>query len=62
MSPTLEVCEQWGVMRACRRVVGCPLAMADGLIAATALHSGMALVTRNTKDFEGLGVELINPW
>ncbi len=62
ISPTLEVCEQWGVMRARRRVVGSPLAMADGLIAATALNSSMALVTRNTKDFEGLGVELINPW
>jgi len=36
--------------------------MADGLIAATALHTSMALVTRNTKDFRDLGVELINPW
>ena len=60
--PTLEICEQWGVMRARRRVAGRPLGMADGLIAATALNSGMAIVTRNTKDFNGLGVELINPW
>ena len=60
--PTLEISEQWGVLRARRRLDGNPLAMADGLIAATALNAGMALVTRNTKDFERLGVELINPW
>ncbi len=62
LTPTLEVCEQWGAMRARRRGIGKPLAMADGLIAATALNSGMALVTRNTKDFDDLGLELINPW
>ena len=35
---------------------------ADTQIAATALHSGMALATRNVKHFEGLGIELIDPW
>ncbi len=62
LSPSLEICERWGVLRAERKKTGQPLAMADGLIAATALHESMALVTRNTKDFHGLGVELINPW
>jgi len=60
--PTLEICEQWGAMRARRQVGGKPLGMADGLIAATALNAGMALVTRNTSDFDGLGVEILNPW
>jgi predicted nucleic acid-binding protein len=60
--PAQEVCELWGTLRAQRRHRGLALPMADGLIAATALHSSMALVTRNTKDFQGLGVELINPW
>ena len=60
--PSQEVYELWGTLRAKRRRSGNPLAMADGLIAATALHHSMAIVTRNTKDFQDLGVELINPW
>ena len=35
---------------------------ADGLIAATALEHGLTVVTRNVKDFTGLGVSLFNPW
>ena len=34
----------------------------DGQIAATALARGLQLATRNTKDFEGLGLDLIDPW
>jgi predicted nucleic acid-binding protein len=34
----------------------------DGLIAATALVHGMAIVTRNVADFEASGVRLLNPW
>ena len=35
---------------------------ADAQIAATALSNDMMLATRNLKDFEGLGIGLINPW
>lgn len=34
----------------------------DALIAATALVHGLIVVTRNTKDFDKSGVELLNPW
>ena len=34
----------------------------DALISATALVHGFVVVTRNTKDFEETGVELLNPW
>jgi predicted nucleic acid-binding protein len=38
------------------------LNVADGLIAATALHHGMRLMTRNVTDFEPTGVVIIDPW
>jgi toxin FitB len=34
----------------------------DALIAATALTHRLTLVTRNTVDFERMGVVLLNPW
>jgi len=38
------------------------LSSMDGLIAATAIAQELTLATRNTKDFEGLGIELFDPW
>ncbi len=35
---------------------------ADCAIAAIATARGFMLATRNTKDFKGSGVELLNPW
>jgi predicted nucleic acid-binding protein len=34
----------------------------DAYIAATALVHNLTIVTRNTRDFEGTGVKLFNPW
>lgn len=39
-----------------------PLPVVDGLLAATARITGMTLATRNTKDVERTGVDLINPF
>lgn len=49
-------------LRARARRSGRTLHLADALIAATAGLRRLALATRNTRDFEGLGVQLINPW
>jgi predicted nucleic acid-binding protein len=32
------------------------------LLAATAIQHGLKLVTRNDRDFEFSGLEVINPW
>lgn len=45
-----------------RRRRGRPIPFADAQIAAIARVQGAALATRNTDDFEGCGVRLINPW
>ncbi len=34
----------------------------DAYIAATALVHNLTVVTRNTRDFDGTGVRLFNPW
>ncbi len=39
-----------------------PLPVIDSLIVATALVHNLSLVSRNTKDMEDSGVEVINPW
>jgi predicted nucleic acid-binding protein len=44
------------------RARGRQITMADGLIAATALEHGLTLATRNVKDFENLGLTIVNPW
>lgn len=45
-----------------RRAIGRPMSVADGQIAATALSHGARVATRDTRDFDGCGIELINPW
>ena len=42
--------------------VGRPVLAIDSLLAATALHHNLRLVTRNTRDFDYAGLEVFNPW
>ena len=35
---------------------------ADCFIAATALHLGLTIITRNVADFQGLPLSILNPW
>jgi predicted nucleic acid-binding protein len=51
------VMSAWAEMRVTRT-----LPLADSLIAATALAHGLTVATRNTTDFQDLGVRLVNPF
>jgi len=55
----IAVAGRWGRLAAS---VGRPLPAIDSLLAATALEHDLVLVTRNVKDFENLGLSLIDPW
>jgi hypothetical protein len=52
----------FGSIVAARRIQGRPMGIADGQIAAIARCCHASLATRDTDDFEGCGVQLVNPW
>lgn len=55
----VKVADRWGKLltTAVR-----PLPAIDSLLGATAAHYGLNIVTRNSQDFENLGLSIINPW
>lgn len=59
---TQAIAKRWGALDGQRQMAGRPLSVPDGMIAATAFEHKLAVVTRNVKDFEGLGVTILNPW
>ena len=56
------VADRWGAVSAAAAARGKPVPVVDGLLAATALHYNLVLVTRNTADVAGAGVSTLNPW
>jgi len=54
---TLPIARLWGSFG-----VPDPVPTVDGLLAATAHHHGLVLVTRNEKDVEATGVSVLNPF
>lgn len=59
---TRAIAEHWGTLDGQRQLAGRPLNIPDGQIAATAREHGLTVVGRNIRDFEGLGVQVLNPW
>jgi predicted nucleic acid-binding protein len=57
-----EVLMQWGTLIARLESTGITLPAIDSLIAATTLTHKLTLVTRNEDDFNGTGIEIVNPW
>jgi toxin FitB len=59
---TKAIADRWGQITIKAKRKGIAITTADGLIAATALEHGLAIVTRNVKDFAEVGVLIVNPW
>ena len=60
ISLDVDTMAEWGRIRANSDRT---IPVVDSLIASAAISHHMTLVTRNTKDFEGIeGIMLINPW
>jgi predicted nucleic acid-binding protein len=59
---TEAIAERWGALSAAAARKGRPLPVIDGLLAATALHHDLMLVTRNDTDVCATGVPTLNPW
>ena len=59
---TIEIAQRWGALTATAAKKGRPVPVIDGLLAATASHHSLALVTRNDSDVSGTGIPTLNPW
>lgn len=59
---TTDIAQRAGELRGRLAAQGSPRSQADMLIAATALVHGLTLVTRNSRDFDGCGLPLLNPF
>ena len=58
----VAVAQEWGVTIEKARSCGITVSVMDAFLAATARAHDLKLVTRNTKDFRGLGLRLFDPW
>jgi len=59
---TEDVMFKWRLLVEDGRKVGHTFSQPDLIIAATALHHGLTLVSRDVRDFEKAGVAVLNPW
>jgi toxin FitB len=56
------VADRWGLIAAQAKQKGRALSVIDGLLAATALHHDLTVVSRNASDFTGTQVQFLDPW
>jgi hypothetical protein len=56
------VAERWGAIFEAAEAEGTHFSLVDSLIAATSLHHGMTVATRNVEYLERCGARCVNPW
>jgi predicted nucleic acid-binding protein len=56
------IADRWGMLAADMKRLGKALSVIDGLIAATAIHHNLTIVSRNLRDFSGTRAKLLNLW
>jgi predicted nucleic acid-binding protein len=56
------VSDRWGLLAADAKIKGKALSAIDGLLAATALHHSLTIVSRSVRDFANTPVPILNPW
>jgi predicted nucleic acid-binding protein len=54
--------EHYALIASSRERAGKPIAGFDALIASVCRSNGATLATRNVSDFDGTGIEIIDPW
>jgi toxin FitB len=56
------VADRWGLLAAAAKRARRSLSAIDGLLAATALHHNLTIVSRNVGDFAETQAAILNPW
>jgi toxin FitB len=56
------IADRWGLLAAEAKRKGAALSVIDGLLAATAHHHNLTVVSRNASDFTNTQVQVLNPW
>ena len=59
---TEDIMLKWRLLVEEGRKAGHTFSQPDLIIAATAIHHGLTLVTRDRSDYDKAGVPVINPW
>ena len=57
-----DAADHYAQIGAARRAAGRPIAQFDATIAAITRSHAATLATRNAKDFQGCGIDVVNPW
>ena len=56
------IADRWGLIAAEAKRTGKAVSVIDGLLAATALHRNLTVVSRNAYDFTNAQAQVLNPW